>query len=46
MFVRAWLIAMSTWLGSYVALVIHLLRRGRSFTPGTGTAAAQAGGAR
>lgn len=32
-FVRAWVIAMSVASVSYVALVIHLLRRGRSFTP-------------
>jgi hypothetical protein len=44
-FVRNWVIVMSIWLASYVGLVIHLLHRGRSFTP-TGTVATHAGGAR
>jgi hypothetical protein len=42
-FVRAWVIAMSTWFGLYVSLVIHLLRRGRVFTLREGTVGASAG---
>lgn len=31
-FVRAFVITTSVWIGLYIALVTHLLRRGRSFT--------------
>ena len=45
-FVRAWVIAMTTWFVLYIGLVIHLIRRGRLFTPRTGTVGASAAGAR
>lgn len=45
-FVRGWVIAMSTWFVLYIGLLVHLLRRGRSFTSRAGAVAAQPGRAR
>jgi len=37
-FMRAWVVTMSIWIGSYAALVAHLLRRGRFFAEKTPSA--------